>query len=246
MQYNEDELLDSFRSSFKYCDHSDSNGFTFSVKVSGAEGGNCWGDYATQFRTSRDDIIEEMQSEISYRVKEYLDNLNVTLPSEILNEKSYSLAGELVDSSYDSTSESEYYGNYRDYDKYFVSINEILNFLDDSITKEDKEKILSLAKIAQDEVVLENTKENSYNYLKETEKKINNFEVSSSQEEKQLKSQLERLKKDVESITKKLSNLEKSQSKDLQNLEKTKKELIEFLGIDYINSKEKSKKKNGY
>lgn len=65
-------------------------------------------------------------------------------------------------------------------------------------------------------------------------------------EEKKLKSQLERAKKDVESITKKLANLDKTQSKNLELLEKTRKELIEFLGADYIKTQTTHKKKHGH
>ncbi len=244
--YEDNELLDGFRSSFKYCDHPDSDGFTFSIKVSGASGGNCWGDYATPFRTDREERIDDIKDEILSGVRDYFDRLGITVSGDILNEKAYSLAQNLVDSSYDSHNDYEYYGNYTDYEKYFVSIAEVLDFAENTISSEEKEKILSIAKQAQKEVLEVKDKENKYNYLKETEKKINNFKNSSSQEEKQLISQLKRAKKDVEIITKKLANLEKTQSKDLQNLEKTKKELTEFLGSDYISSKEKVKKKNGY
>lgn len=41
--YEDNELLDGFRSSFKYCDHPDPMDL-LSISVSGASGGNCWGD----------------------------------------------------------------------------------------------------------------------------------------------------------------------------------------------------------
>lgn len=246
MYYKDDELLQSLKEKFRYCDYSESNGFTFSVEVSGASGGNCWGDYATPFRNSNDEIVSEMKDEIISGVKDFLSLLNIEISEDVLQEKSYSLAENLVDSSYDSTSYSEYYGNYSESNKYFVSLNEVLEFIEDKLSSEDKNKILAIAQEAQDEVVLEKTKENKFNYLQEIEKKITNFKTDSYSEEKKLKSQLERAKKEVEIITKKLANLEKTQAKNLENLEKTKKDLIGFLGEDYIQSKKTTKKKYGY
>lgn len=120
MNYEKEELLQTLKEKFNYCDYSESNGFTFSVEVSGAKGGNCWGDYATSFRNSSDEIVSEMQNEITYGVKDFLNLLNINIQDDVLNNKAYTLAENLVDSPYDTSSQNEYYGNYSEYNKYFI------------------------------------------------------------------------------------------------------------------------------
>lgn len=248
MNYDDKELLESLKNNFKNCDHSEANGFTFSVEASGSSGGNCWGGKSTHFRHENSDMIDSIQEEIVSRVTNYFQLLNIDLSFEQLQSKSYYLAEQIVDSPYDTSYNNEYYGNYNEYNKYFVSITDMLNFLEDSISQDEKEKIIIISEEATKDILSYNMKENKYSFLKETEKNITNFQHTSSNEEKKLKLDLERAKKDVEKISKKLLNLEHTQSKDLAILEKTKKEIILFLGEEYINrrSKETIKKKYGH
>lgn len=245
MNYEREDVLTELIDKFRYCDYSDSNGFTFSIQSRGASGGNCWGNDATPFRKSSSELVDDMQDDIQSGVQSFLDIFNITIEEDVLRSKAYSLAEQLVDSYYDTDYQSEYYGNYTEYNKYFVSITEILDFIEDIISPNEKEDILDVAGEAQDIVVAEKIKESKYNYLQEVNKKITNFEKDSSNEQKHLKNQLERAKKEVESLTSKLDNLEKTQLKTLDNLEKTRKELTDFLGKDYLASKN-VKKKHGY
>lgn len=246
MNYDDNELLEFLKNNFKSCDHSDANGFTFSIETSGSSGGNCWDGKSTYFRVDNDEIIASIQEEIVSGVSSYFQILNTNLSFSQLQIKSYSLAEQIVDSPYDTSYHNEYYGNYSEYNKYFVSITEILDFLEDSITQEEKEKIIAISQEAQKDILSENMKEQRYSLLKETEKNIANFQHKASNEEKKLNMDLARAKKDVERITHKLSTLENTQSKDLIILEKTKNELVFFLGEDYIKSKETVKRKYGH
>lgn len=151
--YNKEELFSFLTSQYTYCNHQDSNGFTFSVSVSGARGGNCWGDYAQGFRKDSDEIIDDIKSESFYKIKEYLDFMGIDYSDDDLSRKVFELAHEIKDSEYDTDSDSEYYGNYTNYNKYFISIDDILNLVD--ITEEKKQEILSISKEAQDNVNFE-------------------------------------------------------------------------------------------
>ena len=245
MNYEREDLLADLITKFRNCDYSESNGFTFSIESKGASGGNCWGSEATPFRKNSSTMVDDMQDDIQSGVESFLSLLNITLDEDILRGKSYSLAEQIVDSYYDTDSHNEYYGNYSEYNKYFVSITEVLDFIEDTISPKEKEDILDIASEAQDIVVLEKIKESKFNYLQDVNNKITDFEKNSSNEQKHLKNQLERAKKEFENISSKLENLEKTQSKNLVNLKKTKKELTDFLGQDYIDSKI-VKKKHGY
>lgn len=245
MDYVKEELLGQFIDKFRYCDYSDSNGFTFSVQSRGASGGNCWGSDATPFRKSSSELVDDMQDEIQSNVESFLNLLDLTIEEDVLRSRAYSLAENIVDSYYDTDYHSEYYGNYSEYNKYFVSITDILEFVDDKLSPKEKEAIIEIATEAQEVVVLEKIKQNKFTYLQEINTKITNFEKDSSSEQNNLKNQLERAKKEVENITFKLENLEKTQAKTLSNLQKTKNELTEFLGTEYIASKN-LKKKHGY
>lgn len=244
MNYDENELLEGLKNTFKHCDHQNSDGFTFSVEASGARGGNCWGDHPNNFRISSSEMTDSIQEEIISETKNFLNMLGVELTEEKLYGKSYSLAEEIVDTPYDSRHDSEYYGNYIEYNKYYVSISEILNFLD--ITDEEKEKVLLISNVAKEDVLAEIFKENNYNYLNEIENKIINFEKTCSQEEKKLKDKLERTKKDIENITKNLTTFQNNKLKNLENLKKTKNDLTLLLGEEYINNQKSKKRKYGY
>lgn len=245
MDYVKEDLLEQLVDKFKDCDYSDSNGFTFSVEARGARGGSCWGSEATPFRKSTSELVDDMQEYIPSNVESFLHLFGLTIEDDVLRSKSYSLAENIVDSYYDTTDNREYYGNYSEYNKYFVSINDILEMVEDNISPKEKEDILEVASVAQDIVDSERMKENKYKYLQEVTNKISTFEKDSANEQSQLKKQLERAQKEVETIQSKLTNLEKTQSKNLTSLEKQKKELTDFLGQDYIASKSK-KKKHGY
>jgi len=239
--YNKEDLSSFLYSQYQYCDHSDSNGFTFSVSVSGASGGNCWGDYAQNFRKDSDEIVDDIKSESLYKIKDYLDFLNIEYSQSDLERKLYDFAQEIKDSEYDTSSESEYYGNYTNYNKYFISIHDILNLVE--VPDSQKEEILSVSEEVQSKILINRDKENKYNQLVNVKKAIDGFDVSSSNEKKQLENNLKRALAEVESIKNKIANIEKTQSKKLKSLKDQEKSLTDFLGENYINSKNTKKRK---
>lgn len=246
MNYNDTELFNDLKNNFEACEHSDVNGISFTVEAGGSKGGNCYGDSSTEFHITATEMIDSIQEQIISASENYFYMLQVNLPEDSLRQQSYNLAETIVDTPYNTIYDSDCYGNHSEYNKYFVSIVDILNFLDGTILEQDKEKILSIVQEAQNEVFSENMKKSQYSLLKETEKNIDNFKRNSDNEEKQLQSSLERAKKEVVNISKKLDNLEKQQLDNLKQLEKTKKDIITFLGEDYIQSKEVKVKKYGY
>ena len=62
-------------------------------------------------------------------------------------------------------------------------------------------------------------------------------------EKKQLENNLKRALAEVESIKNKIANIEKTQSKKLKSLKDQEKSLTDFLGENYINSKNTKKRK---
>lgn len=239
--YNKEDLSSFLYSQYQYCNHSDSNGFTVSVSVSGASGGNCWGDYAQNFRKDSDEIVDDIKSESLYKIKDYLDFLNIEYSQSDLERKLYDFAQEIKDSEYDTSSESEYYGNYTNYNKYFISIHDILNLVE--VPDSQKEEILSVSEEVQSKILINRDKENKYNQLVNVKKEIDGFDVSSSNEKKQLENNLKRALAEVESIKNKIANIEKTQSKKLKSLKDQEKSLTDFLGENYINSKNTKKRK---
>lgn len=243
LDYNDEELFSKLLANFKDCDHPAANGFSFSVNTGGSEGGNCWGDYSRQYKRDKEDIVSDVYNQIVDNAIYYFNILGIKGGEELIKLQAEHLYEETASSSYDSTSECEYYGNYRDLDLFVVGFSEILNFLDGYIDPSKKEEVLSIAAKATNEIVNENSIQNKYKELKAISKKIDDFPQDSKEEIKVLEDNIQTLRNKVAQNIDKLQKIGNKHTKDLKKLKQQQKEIIEFLGEDFIKGQEVKKTK---
>ena len=238
----DDDLYNFLYEEYKY-NSNEVNGFSLSVDTGGASGGNCWGDRARPYDKSDSDIIDDINNYIIEKTKSYFNILNIEIEDSVFYRKTYDLAENLKNNYYDSDCHNDYYGNYTNYNKYFVTIHDILNIASDELSDSYKEKILEISDKVEHVILNENDKENKFKTLQHLIKQVNDFNGTTKIEEDNLKKKIERTKKEIVSLNKQLENFQKKKENELKSINKKVSELTNELGNDYINSKNTVKRR---
>jgi hypothetical protein len=178
-----------------------------SVDIGGSSGGNCWGDYSTQYDNSNSYIADCIARDIQYNLRNIAQffHLDEEKIKSISVEQSKSISFNAVATN---TSSGDYYGNYTNYALFAV---DVLNILKQVMTHQDYEVLQGFASNVK---MLKDHEFKSSTLVKEEEEIVNKIESFSNTK----KDELLKIKKSIEDTQKRLAFLQES----LTNFEKTK------------------------
>lgn len=197
------------------------SGLHISVKVRGASGGNCWGDYAQNYSVDDNEIKEDFLNHLKYNF-------------DCLEQNELSILMGKFESSFDVYSNvnqysdhSDYYGNYSDYNVYAVSNEKIFEVLKEMeiINDNDEKNIKELIENNVTEYREKIKFENNAKRLIQINNQIKNFDTNKKNEKNSLERRIKSTKVELENLEKKLKKYELDKENELKEF---KKELVKI------------------